>query len=184
MSDLSGPIELHHAAGDASVPIVMSEILYEQGQAAGMPIDFYAYPGDNHNISVNFNTAMARSVAFFDRWLKQQPIDLAESDGPIVFARNGVINLRAGPGTEFDVVGQLGPGEILSILGSNIDRSWWQVQTPSGPAWVAESVTLAVRTETVPVVEEAAGPGGSRSSKPNRYRRPTAAHTSALGGWR
>ncbi|MCO6453050.1 MAG: alpha/beta fold hydrolase [Caldilineales bacterium] len=158
LDDLSGPIELHHAAGDTSVPIVLSELLYEQGQAAGVPIDFYAYPGDNHNISVNFNTAMSRSVAFFDRWLKQQTLDLADSDDPTAFSRGGAVNLRAGPGTEFDIVGQLAPSQTLPIIGSNMDRSWWQVQTPEGLAWVADSVTLAVRTQTVPVAEEAAGP--------------------------
>ncbi len=158
LADLSGPIELHHAAGDESVPIEFSEILYEQGQEAGMPISLYTYPGDNHNISANFNTAMARSVAFFDRWLKQGPLDLTAIDGPAVFAANGVINLRAGPGTEFAVVGQLRPGQPLPLLGSNPDRSWWQVQTAEGLAWVSAEVSQAVRTAEVPVVEEAAGP--------------------------
>lgn len=158
LSDLSGPIELHHAAGDASVPIEFSEILYEQGQAAGMPISLYTYPGDNHNISGNFGTAMARSVAFFDRWLKQQPFDLTAATGPTAFAGEGVINLRAGPGTEFAIVGQLALGESLPILGSNVDRSWWQVQNTDGLAWVSATVSVAVHTQDVPVVEEAAGP--------------------------
>ena len=67
--------------------------------------------------------------------------------------------LRAGPGTSFTVVGQMQPGDSYPIVGSNVDRTWWQVETALGPAWVAESVTLAARTTSVPVVEEAAGPG-------------------------
>lgn len=157
LADLGGPIQLHHATGDESVPVEFSQILYEQGQQAGMPIELYVYPGDNHNLSANFGLAMSRSVAFFDRWLKQ-PVNLAEVQGPAVFTGSGVANLRSGPGTRFPVVGQMRPGESLPVIGSNVDRTWWQVQTANGPAWVADSVVLAARVATVPVVEDAAGP--------------------------
>ncbi len=165
LADLTGPIQLHHAAGDASVPIEFSETLFQQGQEAGMPIELYTYSGDNHNISTNFGAAMTRSVAFFDRWLGQ-PIDLRAATGPTVFTGASVTNLRAGPGETFAIVGQMQPGESRAILGSNVDRTWWQVQTPSGPAWVAASVTpsatlrasLAARTAETLIVEEAAGP--------------------------
>ncbi|MFZ2361396.1 MAG: alpha/beta fold hydrolase [Anaerolineae bacterium] len=157
LDDLSGPIQLHHTTGDESVPVEFSQILYEQGLEAGMPIELVTYPGDNHNISGNFSTAMSQSVAFFDRWLKQ-PVDLAEAEGPAVFTGSGLANLRAGPGTSFGIVGQMQAGESLPLLGSNVDRTWWQVQTTNGPAWVADSVVLAARFAGVPVVEDAAGP--------------------------
>jgi dipeptidyl aminopeptidase/acylaminoacyl peptidase len=153
LEDLSGPIELHHAVGDESVPVEFSEILHEQGQEAGMPIEIFTYPGDNHNISGNFGTAMARSVAFFDRWL-EEPVNLAEARGPTVFTGAGIANLREGPGTGYAVVGQMQAGDRLPIIGSNADRSWWQVQTAEGPAWVAASVTLAARTRDIPVAAE------------------------------
>ena len=44
------------------------------------------------------------------------------------------------------------------MVRSNVDRTWWQVQTPDGPAWVADSVVLVARFAAVPVVEDAAGP--------------------------
>jgi dienelactone hydrolase len=157
LDDLSGPIQLHHTTGDESVPVEFSQILYEQGQEAGMPIELITYPGDNHNISGNFGAAMSQSVAFFDRWLKQ-PIDLAEAEEPAVFTGSGLANLRSGPGADFAIVGQMQPGDSLPLLGSNVDRTWWQVQSTNGPAWVADSVVLAARFAAVPVVEDAAGP--------------------------
>jgi dienelactone hydrolase len=157
LDDLTGPIQLHHTTGDESVPVEFSQILYEQGQEAGMPIELITYPGDNHNISGNFGAAMSQSVAFFDRWLKQ-PIDLAEAVGPAVFTGNGLANLRAGPGGDFAIVGQMQPGDSLPLVGSNVDRTWWQVQTADGLAWVADSVVLAAHFASVPVVEDAAGP--------------------------
>ena len=33
-------------------------------------VEYHEYPGDNHNLSVNLTTALARSVAFFDEHLK------------------------------------------------------------------------------------------------------------------
>lgn len=156
LEDLSGPIALHHASGDASVPVEFSQTLYDQGLQAGMPIELNIYQGDNHNISANFNTAMSRSLLFFERWLKS-PVDMVESGEPTLFA-SSVVNLRVGPGADFDIVGQLTPAAAgLPVIGSNIDRSWWQVQTAEGPAWVIANLTLAFRTAAVPITAEAAG---------------------------
>jgi len=70
VSDLSGPIQLHHGTADSDVPVSYSQTLNAQIASVGGVVDYYEYPGDDHNLSVNFTTAMARSVAFFDRYLK------------------------------------------------------------------------------------------------------------------
>jgi len=159
LTDLAGPLQLHHARGDASVPVKLSELLTEQGKAAGMPIELYAYPGDNHNISGNFNRAMAQSVAFFNRWVKQ-PVNLREVSAPTVYPRVDNVNLRAGPSTASAVVGQLRIGQSLPIIGKNDDGSWWRVRTAGGPAWIAASVALAAKTAEVPVVAAGNAPNG------------------------
>ena len=70
LSDVSGPIQLHHGTADTSVPYEWSETLYGQLQEAGKTVEFYGYEGDNHNLSNQFGTAMARSIQFFDAYLK------------------------------------------------------------------------------------------------------------------
>ena len=70
LTDLSGPLQLHHGTGDTSVPLAFSQTLYEQILNAGMPVEYYEYPDDDHNLSVNFSLAMARTLEFFDRYLK------------------------------------------------------------------------------------------------------------------
>lgn len=70
LSDLSGPVQIHHATGDQSVPVAWSESLYRRLQEAGQPAELYIYEGDNHNISANFSVAAQRSVEFFDRYVK------------------------------------------------------------------------------------------------------------------
>lgn len=70
LSEISGPLQLHHGTADTDVPVSYSQMLNTQMQAVNQTVEYYEYPGDNHNLSVNFNTAMARSIAFFDRYLK------------------------------------------------------------------------------------------------------------------
>lgn len=70
LEDLSGPIQLHHATGDQSVPVVLSERFHELMQTEGQNSELYIYQGDDHNLSQNFSTAMRRSVEFFDQYLK------------------------------------------------------------------------------------------------------------------
>jgi dipeptidyl aminopeptidase/acylaminoacyl peptidase len=70
LADLSGPIQLHHGTADTSVPVEYSEMLESQIQVEGMPVELFTYEGDNHNISVNFGSAMARSIRFFDTYVK------------------------------------------------------------------------------------------------------------------
>ena len=70
LADLSGPVQLHQGTADADVPPIFSELLAKQLQAVDQPYDYYTYAGDNHNLSVNFATAMARSITFFDEHVK------------------------------------------------------------------------------------------------------------------
>jgi dipeptidyl aminopeptidase/acylaminoacyl peptidase len=70
LSDLSGPLQLHHGTADEEVPLEFSETLFYQMLDANQYVEFYKYEGDNHNISNSFGTAMQRSIEFFDRFVK------------------------------------------------------------------------------------------------------------------
>ena len=70
VADLSGPLQLHHGTADEDVPLAFSIRLAEEVRAVGGIADLYTYDGDNHNISKYFTTAMDRTIAFFDQYLK------------------------------------------------------------------------------------------------------------------
>ena len=70
LADITAPIQLHHGTGDTEVPLQFSQTLANDLQAAGKPVELYTYAGADHNISQGFALAMARSVAFFGRYLK------------------------------------------------------------------------------------------------------------------
>ena len=71
VSDISGPVQLHHGLADTTVLWEFSQSLKTTLDEAGKTAESYTYPGADHNLSGSaFGTAMSRSVAFFDRYLK------------------------------------------------------------------------------------------------------------------
>lgn len=70
LSDLSGPIQLHHGTADTSVPLEFSQSLHAQALAAGQPVELHVYDGTDHNLAQSFTQAMIRTITFFDQYLK------------------------------------------------------------------------------------------------------------------
>jgi fermentation-respiration switch protein FrsA (DUF1100 family) len=66
-------VQLHHGTADHSVPLVFSQLLTEQINAAGGYVEYFEYAGDDHNIAPSFGTAMSRTIEFFNRYLKPAP---------------------------------------------------------------------------------------------------------------
>ena len=70
LSELEAVVQLHHATTDTVVPVALSRTMHEKMLAAGVEVEFYEYPGDDHNLSQTFELAMTRSLTFFDLHLK------------------------------------------------------------------------------------------------------------------
>lgn len=66
VGDVSGPIQIHHGSDDDVVPALFSERLYEAMTAANKTVEYFEYPGGDHNLSgADFGVAMQRTVEFF-----------------------------------------------------------------------------------------------------------------------
>jgi hypothetical protein len=87
--------------------------------------------------------------------------DVGSTGIPLALAGDQLVNLRSGPGTEYDIVGALQPGQSLEIIGRSLDAGWWQVAAPEGPAWVAARVVEAVNIDATIPVREAPPPSNS-----------------------
>jgi len=70
LSDLSGPIQLHHGTADTSVPYNYSVMLDQQIRAVGGSSELFLYPNDDHNIATNRDNALVLSVVFFNQHVK------------------------------------------------------------------------------------------------------------------
>lgn len=71
LSDITAPIQLHTGGSDEEVPVAFSQDLFASLQKIGKIVEYYDYPGGDHNISSpNFELAMQRSIDFFNKYLK------------------------------------------------------------------------------------------------------------------
>ena len=81
---------------------------------------------------------------------------------PQLISNVPVLNVRSGPGTGYDRVGQVFAGEAYDILGrTEGERSWWMLccVTGSQKGWVfADLVTIQGDTDSVPVVASSSSP--------------------------
>jgi hypothetical protein len=68
----------------------------------------------------------------------------------------GDVNVRAGPGTDYDHVGVLVPGQTSPILGRNPAATWYEIEYiggPNGVGWVSGDVVHVVGdVNTMPTI--------------------------------
>ncbi len=71
-----------------------------------------------------------------------------------VTAGRQTINVRGGPGLQFDIVGTLPSGQALGVIGTNTKRDWWQVCCVNDrPGWISDGVvTFEGQRQAVPVM--------------------------------
>lgn len=66
--NINAPIELHQGESDEEVPIWWSNELYEMLKEKNKKIDYFTYPGENHNFNKgSWNTLAFRTLNFYNR---------------------------------------------------------------------------------------------------------------------
>ena len=68
---------------------------------------------------------------------------------------NVSVNMRVGPGLEYDVLGVLNSGQSGDIVGVSADRIWWAMapaEDPQQVVWVAAAYVTALNAGAVPVM--------------------------------
>ena len=109
--------------------------------------------------------------------------ELVDDSDKVVVTVNTVglrLNVRGGPGTEYEIVAKAVTGVEFNAIGRNEDSSWVQVaiaDLPSGYGWVsADFVTVEGALEQLPVVVEAET-SEEGSSPPPVFSLPLAIHS-------
>lgn len=70
LTDISVPLQIQVGLADNQVPPDFSKGLYENLKSFKKNVEYWEYPGNNHDINQSFDKAMARTIDFFDRYLK------------------------------------------------------------------------------------------------------------------
>jgi hypothetical protein len=98
-------------------------------------------------------------------------------------------NLRAGPGTNYAVIGSVKVGDKLRVTGRSNDQQWLQIATDGGEAWISASlveslpiVNLPVKTSAAPTV--APPPTAKPVAQFNPASFPQIGQEIEAGGWR
>jgi uncharacterized protein YraI len=81
---------------------------------------------------------------------------------PLVIAMTSV-NVRAGPGETYEVLGVLQQNQAAPAVGVNAEHTWWQIQVPPGKsltglAWISAGYVYPVNTNNVPIAAPPAPP--------------------------
>lgn len=65
------------------------------------------------------------------------------------------VNVRSGPGTEYDIIGQLNSGDQVPVTGrSDVESNWLRIQFEGAEGWVAYfTITPLGNVSNLPVVE-------------------------------
>lgn len=67
---IMGPIQLHQGGADDAVPQKWSDLLAEELENQGIDIEYFTYPGADHNLAQGaWNSAVLRSIEFYRKHL-------------------------------------------------------------------------------------------------------------------
>lgn len=70
--DIQTPLQIHHGTADETVPWQLSQLAADELKKQKKPHELYLYDGADHNISdPSFSLAMQRTIAYFDKYLKE-----------------------------------------------------------------------------------------------------------------
>lgn len=68
---ITAPIQLHQALSDVEVPVKWSNRLNDELKKQGVSVDYFTYPGEDHNFSSgSWSQAISRSLEFYQTELK------------------------------------------------------------------------------------------------------------------
>lgn len=87
----------------------------------------------------------------------QAPTPTATLSSPyVIVTYDEEINVRAGPGTLYPIVGKLPPGATAPALGLSPGRVWVQIAYPAAPdgkGWVHSTLVQLVTTRELPIIQ-------------------------------
>lgn len=81
------------------------------------------------------------------------PAASATPEGVVATITRNVQNVRSGPGTNYDVIGQLRSGEQVQVVGANVNFTWVVINFRGTQGWLSRDILdLFGDTRTLPIV--------------------------------
>ena len=104
------------------------------------------------------------------------PAEAAPSTGAKAVINGPLVNARSGPGTDFEIIGEVERGAEFDIVGVSPDGEWWQICCVAGAqAWVtSEFVDTLGMVDSVPTIGGAPEIAAAPTQPPAQAAPPTA----------
>ena len=158
---------------ESPVPILVSS---DAGLSAQTALTIVA-PPDSQPVAT---PAASTKVVVVAAVLEPDQPTLPEAAAQLTTTAN--LNVRAGPGTNYAVLGVLTLGQKAEIIGRNENATWWQIKFPGAQAgfgWVSAEFAQAGNISNVPIVKAPAAP-----VQPTPVPTPTAEPGLVITDWR
>ena len=147
---------------DAQVVLSGTQVVSDSFQAQARLVD----PPSDAQVTVTLGQASPAQV----ETLLPTPTP-TPTPSPVTGTVLKTANLRAGPGTDYPILGRAEAGETVTVLGALADGSWYLLDSGR---WIA-AFLVDVATDALPVVTPAATPGTGAESRPAATPTPQAA---------
>ncbi len=69
LQNINGPLQIHQGTADAEVPEQWTDDFVKMLQDKNITVEYFTYPGSDHNLEPGWNTVVARDISFFTRQL-------------------------------------------------------------------------------------------------------------------
>ena len=68
VKNIHGPIQIHQGTADDAVPVKWTDEFVKILQDNSINVEYFTYPGSDHNFSKNWNTVLVRDIDFFTKY--------------------------------------------------------------------------------------------------------------------
>lgn len=106
-----------------------SVVNIRSGPGTNFPVAGSAYQGTEVSILESSNGWYKVQLGQLTGWLSSSLLDVKQQDIRII-VKGEMANLRSGPGTNFDKLGQVVKGDTLTLL--EVQKDWYKVKTADG----------------------------------------------------
>ncbi|MEM7129307.1 MAG: SH3 domain-containing protein [Chloroflexota bacterium] len=79
-------------------------------------------------------------------------LELVIRAAPFATVNASALNVRTGPGVEYERIGTITESERYRITGKNSTDSWWQIELSNDSGWVSGDFVTVSHTEDVPII--------------------------------
>jgi hypothetical protein len=133
------------------------------------PLNIAAAIEDRQQI-VGLATSQDIAVATYTPVASPTPVPPTATPTPSlaqITVSGDLVNVRSGPGTDYDQIGQINAGATYTVTGKSADGSWYEFILNNNNAWVsADLVTLTGVAEAVAVVDVTPEPTSAAGPQP------------------